>query len=96
MKILSYFCILFNKIHWSDQTVNEVGKTYSDLCDFNQKLLSLFSKELNGLLDGTDMLIKENQKEDFIKELPLVTEYCKLVFLHFLLQITRNHKRKKS
>ena len=40
--------------------------------------MALFVDELSGVVDVTnDLLPKENQKDDFIKELPIVTEYCK-------------------
>ena len=64
------------KIKWSDNTSNEIDKTYSELCEFNKQLINLFPEELNGLIESSQLVLKENQKEDFIKELPLVTNYC--------------------
>lgn len=64
------------KIQWSDKTYNEIDKTYSELCEFNKQLINLYPKELSGLMETSQLVLTENQKEDFIKELPLVTDYC--------------------
>jgi hypothetical protein len=67
------------KIQWSDKTFNEIDKTYSELCEFNKQLINLYPKELSGLMESSQLVLKENQKEDFIKELPLVTDYCRFL-----------------
>ncbi len=36
----------------------------------------MYPKELSGLMETNQLVLKENQKEDFVKELPLVTDYC--------------------
>ena len=37
----------------------------------------MHSSDLYGILSEDDIVRKEDQKEDFIKELPLVADYCK-------------------
>lgn len=64
------------KIHWSDKGFNKIEKTYSEFCEFNKQLVNLFPKELDGLIEKSQLVIKENQKEDVVKELPLVSNYC--------------------
>lgn len=39
-------------------------------------MINLYPKELNGLLETCQLVFKENQKEDFVKEFPLVADYC--------------------
>lgn len=41
------------------------------------KLIKLFPNELNGLIENNNLVLNENQKEDFVKQLPLVAEYCR-------------------
>ncbi|CAF0711356.1 unnamed protein product [Brachionus calyciflorus] len=64
------------KIRWSDLTSNEIHKTYSEICEFNQKLITLFQEEVKNIFDNSQLVFKENQKEDFVKEMPLVADYC--------------------
>ena len=61
----------------SDDSFNEIDKTYSELCEFNKQLINLYPKELNGLIETNHLVFKESQKEDVVKELPLVTDYCR-------------------
>lgn len=65
------------KVKWNDGTSNEVDKTYSELCEFNKHLTGQYPDEMANLAEATQLVFKENQKEDFIKELPLVTNYCR-------------------
>ena len=64
----------------------------------------MYSNELKGLIEASHLVFRENQKEDFIKELPLVTDYCsKIANLpkvvsesEFLLNFFRSNKNKSE
>ncbi|RNA36532.1 zinc finger CCHC domain-containing 14 [Brachionus plicatilis] len=64
------------KIHWSDSISSEIHKTYSEICEFNKKLIKLFPNEVSNLKEINSLVSKEDQKEDFVKEMPLVADYC--------------------
>lgn len=63
------------KVEWSDKSVNELEKTYSEIYEFNKQLNSLFPNELTELY-SIKLDFKEDQKEDFVKEIPQVTDFC--------------------
>jgi len=63
------------KVEWSDKSVNELEKTYSEIYEFNKQLNGLFPNELTEL-NSIKLDFKEDQKEDFVKEIPQVTDFC--------------------
>lgn len=41
------------------------------------KLIRLFPNDVSNIIEISSLVSLEDQKEDFVKEMPLVAEYCK-------------------
>jgi len=63
------------KVEWSDKSINDLEKTYSEIYEFNKQLNNLFPSELTEA-NSIQLDFKEDQKEDFVKEIPQVTDFC--------------------
>jgi hypothetical protein len=63
------------KVEWSDKSINDLEKTYSEIYEFNKQLNNLFPNELTEA-NSIQLDFKEDQKEDFVKEIPQVTDFC--------------------